>query len=357
MKQNKNMKKRVGTWQRNILIALCSVLSVVLIILVFGTVYVHSLLNNLQRVDPDNETMMGVSEFQDMLHGDPDLETVDPNSSETIPHINGIEIDNDDVETIRHGSHVKNILLVGQDRRPGQGRQRSDSMILLTINTSRKTITMTSFMRDQYVEIPGYLPNKLNAPYVSGGFKLLNATLEENFGILIDGNVEVDFTSFAKLVDMLGGVEIELTQAEVDWLRYHNGHDLKAGMNLLTGEQALNYSRIRKLDSDYKRSQRQQKVLTSLFEAYKNKPVTELFSILDDILGMVKTDMSNAEILSLAGDILPMLSSMETNNLRIPVDGTFSAGTVQVRDGLAGWFEYNIDFKANQKILAHLYEK
>ncbi len=355
MKKNRNTKNSTGVWKRNVLIALCSVLAVILAVLVVGTVYIHSLLNNMDRFNPDDETMLNPSDA--MLQTDPDLETIHPNSDETLPHINGIEIDNDDIQTVYHGSHIKNILLVGQDRRPGQGRQRSDSMILLTVNTSKKTITMTSFMRDQYVEIPGYLPNKLNAAYAWGGFNLLNATLEKNFGIVVDGNVEVDFTSFKTLVDMLGGVEITLTQGEVDWLRIYNGHDLKVGKNILNGEQALNYSRIRKLDSDYKRSERQQKVLTSLFDSYKNKSVTELFSILEEVLRMVTTDMSNGEILRLAGDILPMLSGMTTNNLRIPVDGTFKQGDVEVREGLSNWFQYKIDFKANQKILEHLYEK
>ncbi len=353
MKQNK--KKTNKLWQRNALIALCAVLAVVFVVLLFGTVYVHSLLGTMQRVDPDDETMMHPSDA--ILETDPELETIPPDSTETIPHIESVVIDNAGITPVQHGSHITNILLVGQDARPGEKRQRSDSMILITVNTAKNTLTMTSFMRDQYVEIPGYLPNKLNAAYAFGGFKLLNRTLEKNFGIKIDGNIEVDFASFQTLIDELGGVEIDLTQAEVDWLRETCGHNLQAGKNILNGAQALDYSRIRKLDSDYKRTERQRKVLTSLMDSYKNKPVTELMDVVQTMLPLITTDMSNGEILSLAGKFLPMLTSLQVNSLRIPVDGSFSTGTLQVREGLKGWFEYNVDFRLNHKLLTHLYEK
>ncbi|MFQ9799037.1 MAG: LCP family protein [Clostridia bacterium] len=98
-----------------------------------------------------------------------------------------------------------NILLIGQDRREGEGRQRSDSMILATINKKSQSIYLTSFMRDMYVPIPGYSDNRINAAYAFGGMDLLDDTIETNFGIHIDGNVEVDFSGFKTLIDMMGG--------------------------------------------------------------------------------------------------------------------------------------------------------
>ena len=346
-----------SNWKRNALIALCSFLSLVLIVLVFGTVYIHSLLNNLGRVDIGNEETLSASQAENMMATDPELSTIDPNSEETLPQLHEEMINLDGVGHEEHGDHVINILLVGQDRRPGEGRQRSDSMILATLNKSKNTLTLTSFMRDQYVEIPGYLPNKLNAAYAFGGFSLLNATLERNFGVYVDGNIEVDFDGFTDIIDLLGGVEIDLTEAETEHLNVYSGFSLSSGTQLLTGRQALAYSRIRQIDTDYRRAERQRTVIISLLDRYKQKPVTEMLSIMQSILPMITTDMSNNQILSLAGEVLPMLSGLQVNTLRIPVDGTFDHGQVQVREGLANWFQYHIDFKANYQRLQKLFEK
>lgn len=357
MQKKNNEKRNYDIWLRNGLIVLCAVLAVVFIVLVIGTAYVHSMLNRLGRVDPDDEATISASQAENMMATDPDLETIDPNSTETLPHIDNVQMSTEDFVPERHGDHVINILLVGQDRREGEGRQRSDSMILVTFNTAKNTITLTSFMRDQYVQIPGYLNNKLNAAYAFGGFSLLNATLEKNFGVFVDGNVEVDFFSFTSVIDMLGGVEITLTQAEVDHLNAGYGYNLFVGKQILNGDQALAYSRIRYIDSDYRRAERQRTVLISLMEKYKDQSVGSMLSILEQMLPMIKTDMSNSEILSLAGELLPMLSTASINTLRIPVDGTFQQGDVQVREGLKNWFQYNIDFAANRQIIQMLYTK
>ena len=349
-----NLKKN---WKRYSLIALCAVLALILIVLVVGTVYIHSLLNNLGRVDLDNEATISASEAENMMATDPELETIDPDADTTIPELSDKMIDLEGVGHERHGDHVINILLVGQDRRPGEGRQRSDSMILATLNKSTNTLTLTSFMRDQYVEIPGYLPNKLNAAYAFGGFSLLNATLERTFGVYVDGNIEVDFEGFMSIIDLLGGVEISLTQAEAEHLNMDNGFSLSAGTQLLTGQQALAYSRIRSIDTDYRRTERQRTVILSLLDRYKQQPVTEMLSTMQSILPMITTDMSNAEILNLAGEVLPMLSNLQINSMRIPVDGTYDHGQVQVREGLANWFQYHIDFKANYQRLQKLFGK
>ena len=92
------------------------------------------------------------------------------------------------------GSRIVNILLVGQDRLEGEGRTRSDSMILCTFNKRTRELTLTSFLRDLYVQIPGYGGNRINAAYAYGGMELLEQTLEQNFGVQVDGIVEVDFS-------------------------------------------------------------------------------------------------------------------------------------------------------------------
>ena len=101
-----------------------------------------------------------------------------------------------------------NILLLGIDARPGQESGRSDTMILLTVDANQKTVKLTSFMRDLYVEIPGYKNNRLNAAYRFGGPELLFETLKENFGIEVDQYVTVNFTMMADLVNQIGGLEL-----------------------------------------------------------------------------------------------------------------------------------------------------
>ena len=260
------------------------------------------------------------------------------------------------------GDHLINILLIGQDRRPGQGRQRSDTMILVSINKSNNTITLTSFMRDQYVQIPGYKPNKLNAAFAFGGMNLLKKTLELNFGVKIDGMVEVDLSGFENVIDRLGGVDVTLTKAEAKYLNdLYEAKFLDApvvvGKNHLNAKQALVYAQLREIDSDYQRTNRQRKLIAGVIEAYKDLPLNQMLALMNDILPMVSTNLTNAQILNYAVDIFPMLSSAKVQTLRIPVDGTFVGGMVEVRPGFYGWFQYNIDFEANRKILWEIFRR
>jgi LCP family protein required for cell wall assembly len=367
--QNEKEKKKSGKWKRGLLIALCVILVLILVIGAVATILVNRLMNQMNRVDPNKESALHPSVVDQILATDPDLETVDPDSDVSLPNISDItfptipeETESPDttdptgappVETVPvvRGDHLINIMLIGQDKRPGQGRQRSDSMILVTVNKSKKTITLTSFMRDQYVQIPGYLPHKLNHTYQYGGMNLLNETLLLNFGVHVDGDVEVDFNGFTKIVDLLGGVEIVLTEAEAEFMTLCCYGDFKAGKNMLDGRAAQFYSRLREIDSDYRRAERQRKVIMSIINTYKSKPVDELISIMQEVLPYVTTNMSNSEILGYALEVFPLLPEMKFDNLRIPVDGTFQQGNVVVRDGLKNWFQYNIDFVANRKVL------
>ena len=336
-----------------LLITVCVILALVLIVTACVGVYVNYLLGKIGRIDPANDSTISSSELEELLNTDPDVSPVDP--SESLPHINDVTFPTEVTEPVEQGDHVINILLIGQDRRGSTGRARSDSMILATFNTKAKTITLTSFMRDSYVQIPGYAPNKLNHAYQYGGMSLLNETLKVNFGVEVDGNVEVDFQRFQKLINLLGGVEISLTEAEVKYLNHSTKWGLVTVLNRLSGEQALAYARIRAIDSDYQRTNRQRKVLMSLAEAYKNQPIDQLLPLLEEILGLVSTNMDNGEIMELVWELFPMLSSAQINTMQIPANGTFKQGDVLVREGLKNWFQYDIDFEANRKILRDIF--
>ena len=237
-------------------------------------------------------------------------------------------------EDIFKGKKVVNILLVGQDRREGQKRQRSDSMIMCTINRSTKTFTMTSFLRDMWVYIPGQYNQRLNVAYKLGGFPLLNETLQYNFGVSADYNVEIDFYGFQKAIDLLGGVDIELTSAEAKYMNKngnkefgdHTEWNLTKGMNHLDGAQALLYARIRKIDSDFSRTKRQRTVLTNLMDKVKDLDPMELYNLASTILPMLRTDLKTSHVVGMIVDVLPIMDEMQIVSQRIPMKGQYSYG-------------------------------
>ena len=210
-----------------------------------------------------------------------------------------------------------NVLLIGQDRREGEGRQRSDAMILCSFNPQTNKMSMISFLRDLYVQIPGYEDNRLNAAYAYGGFDLLKETLEVNFGITVDGCFESDFEGFEKIIDTVGGVDIELTAEEAEIV----GAD--EGLCTLSGEQALTYARIRKIDSDFQRTARQRKIMGAVFEKAKGYSLTELAMFFGEILPLMATDMTEDEIMSLALTFASSFRSLETESFIVPAEGTY----------------------------------
>lgn len=287
-------------------IGLIIVLVVVLLIAGSGVFVVNHYLNKINRVE--------------------EIETVPPESEdfETETNVDLVEMAPEEVEWGEieplMDDDLLNILLVGQDRRPGQGRQRSDSMIVCSINFETKQIAMISFLRDLYVQIPGYTDNRLNAAYVFGGFPLLKDTLNVNFGITVDGCFEVDFTGFTTLIDKIGGVDVSLTATEARIV----GGGAEEGLNHLDGEHALTYARIRKIDSDFQRTDRQRKVLLACFEKVKQRSLKEMLSLLDEALPYLTTDMTNSQIYSIASKLFPLVNNAEINTYHIPPDGTYS---------------------------------
>lgn len=258
------------------------------------------------------------------------------------------------------GSHIVNIMIVGQDARPGEPPQRSDSMILMTFNKASGEITLTSFLRDQYVQIPGYGKTKLCHAYSYGGMPLLNQTLYNHYGIEVDGNVTLSFEGFAEIIDFLGGVDIELTQEEataLNQLESKQNWGLQAGMQRLTGKQALRYSRLRHIDSDFQRTERQRKVIMSVISAYKNCTLSEMTYILEKTMPLITTNIPKENIYRYAFSLFPMVASAKINSQRLPVNGTFQSGLIRVSEGYMASCQYNIDFAANRKYLEKIFDE
>ncbi len=342
---------RKARWQKTALGILCAVLALILTVLTFATVYVHQLLDMVGKVPVGGddtlspEALATATESLDPTYTGPVIDPTDVTIS-TLPP--------DQLPAANNGKIV-NILLVGQDRQPGQERQRSDSMILCSFNKNTGEITLTSFLRDTYVSIPGHGKNKLNAAYQFGGFPLLNETLAINFGVQVDADVEVDFSAFQKVIDLLGGVELQLNQGEADYINANLGsHRVDAGIQLLDGEEALMYARNRTnatLDgskNDFGRTERQRRVITALINKYKNQDLGTMLDLLDDILPMLTTNMTNREILRRCADLFPSLSGATVRSLHIPTADTYydAAQIGNVRDVLVP------DLEAIRRILA-----
>ena len=193
----------------------------------------------------------------------------------------------------------------------------SDSIIIATIDTTHKKLKLTSIMRDSYVTIEGHGDDKINHAYAFGGPQLAIKTLNENFDLNIDDFVAVNFTTLPKIIDMLGGVTIDITSEEVSHIP---GIDA-AGTYTLTGEQALAYSRIRYASGgDYVRTDRQRTVLSKVFEKVLSINFTQYPSLLSEILPMVQTNLDYSEILNLGNEVLKMgVTTLEQE--RFPRDG------------------------------------
>ena len=291
-------KMKVLPWKRIGLISLCVFLALVLISLVAATILIEGMLGQIDRLT------------------EPTAPSTQPYIPDTIPSI-PITVPTTPDTTITHKNLV-NIMLVGQDRRNGGGRSNSDVMILCTFNTKDKSITLTSFMRDLYVNIPGAGMNKLNAAYPMGGYTLLGETLLENFGVKVDHYVEVDFSGFKKAVNILGEY---MNTTPWDGLN-SEGWALHAGVNHLNGDMALAYSRIRAIGYDYERTERQRKVLTAMIDKCKGMNIGTAMNLMNQLLGCVRTDMTDAEITRYALELFPLLSGNLTQQ-RIPIEGSY----------------------------------
>ncbi len=308
-----------------------------LILIIGGTFFYFSnrMLNQIGRVDKAQEVWIAPSEA-----------TMEPEGTESDSSEEGGQTATEDTITpesvewtapvpIVKKPKVKNILLIGQDRRPGETRARSDSMILCSINEDTRKITLVSFMRDMYVPFPGdYAASRMNHAYAWGGMSMLDTLIEEDFGITIDGNVEVDFNGFIQVMDLIAPLEIELKDYEASHMNRNTGWGLRAGVNSLTAEQLLAYARMRHVGkSDWERTERQRTVLTKAFEKTRKLSLKEFIDLAQAALPCVSTDLSNTEIYNLVYTVITNRMRLG-GNYRLPVEGTYSAEIVYGMDVL-----------------------
>lgn len=242
---------------------------------------------------------------------------------------------NVDAASLRQEAYITNYLIFGIEE--FGGARNTDSMMIASINTKDDTLKLTSLLRDSYVEIPGYKANKLNSAYSRGGARLLVDTIELNYKIKIDGYVSVDFKSFEKIVDLLGGVTIELGKEEAKYLNKTNyiskksNRNVKAGVNKLNGNQVMGYVRVRKVktlggvNNDYGRIVRQQRALKAIFDSYKSpKNLIKILPVTKKCLGYATTNLTQDQIeKALEAVVENRITKLDT--FRIPVDGAFES--------------------------------
>lgn len=261
-----------------------------------------------------------------------------------------------------HEDGVYNILLVGVEAigNNSVASGRTDSIMIATINTKQKTLGLTSIMRDSYVTIPGYYDTKINAAFGHGGIELLYETIAYNYNLRLDGSAIVSFKTFQKIIDELGGIDIEITPAEAQYLNTTNyvskksNRTLKPGMNHMNGNQALGYARVRyraTLDGsvdDFGRTSRHRRVMGAIFkEVKKSNPIT-LVKLLDTVFSQVQTDIKKSNASSYLAEVMELsLDGVPLDNLRLPIDGSYQGAKIN-RQAVV-----TFDAAANKEALAN----
>ena len=371
-------KAHGGAWKIVLIVVLCVVL---LLGLLFGAAYFYleSKLDKINKATFEEKDVSG----QDLssLIGNLDESNPTINISETtVPTEAPTEAptEPDYGET----GKIVNILLIGQDGREGEEAKLADGIMLFTLNKETRTLTTTSFLRDSYVKLADYRGktcgwNRINTSYAlgyswfgnAGAMEMLNLTLENNYGVKVDGNVEVDFSAVVKIVDAMGGLDIELTGAEftrmqeyrdifntqyetlgISW--YRTIDELHEGVNRLNGDMVLAYARERHLDnadSDIKRTARQRKVINAILERLVSLSPKKLNKVIDTALSLITTDLTTDQMKTYILELTPYLFDLKLVSNQCPAEGTYWGEMVELPDGLSGVLK--IDFEANKRIL------
>ncbi len=229
---------------------------------------------------------------------------------------------------------VKNVALFGVDARDDKVAGRSDAMMIVSFDFKHHKVKVVSLMRDSLVDIAGYGKKKLNSAYALGGVELAIKTINRNFKMNITDYVSVNFNQMARIVDALGGVEVEITEAErknankyIREMAQELGEepDLieKSGRVTLYGFQAVSYSRIRYVgNADFRRTERQREVMEKLMnKALELNPV-KYPSVIMKILPLIETSMTNEELMKIAGQMV-LFGKPAFEQGRFPLDGSY----------------------------------
>ena len=324
-------EKKTKPW----VIVVAVILAVVILIGALGTWFVISKMNKIQRAEK-GDNQLSSDDLSGMLVEDdtPATEAVTEPKESTEPK--------ETEPNFGKTGKVINVLLIGQDAREGEASKNADTMLLVTVNKETKKINMTSFQRDTLVVIPTvYDTNgrphdgrtKMTLAYALGykwggdlgAMEIIDKVIERNFGAIVDKNIEVDMDAFDACINALHGVDIELNADEVkylnDYFKDYPDRVYKEGVNKLDGWAAEMYARTRhstNADNDFNRTNRQRAVVAAVLEKVKTMSLLEINSLVDQLLPMVLTDMSNTDITTYITELLPLLPEMTLESLQCP---------------------------------------
>lgn len=229
---------------------------------------------------------------------------------------------------------ITNILLVGTDGEYVEKWNRSDSMMVVTIDSKNKDIRISSIARDTYVDIPGYSTEKLTHAYAYEGIDLLREVFKVNFNLDIDKYIAVNFVSFMDIMDELGGVEVNVEEKDIKEINkyidacygYYKNKDekdkeyiTKSGVQRLNGYQALAFSRIRYTDSAFARDNRHREVAESVYKEFAQKGVETYKKCAEIILNNTKTNISPMEMMNLAYTVLK-INDKDIDQFQFPLE-------------------------------------
>ena len=257
------------------------------------------------------------------------VETIDESEVESVQETeeaptSGGNVGGAKVVTPHSDSKVYNLMLIGVDRTDRSWNGNSDAMILMSINYTKGTVTLTSFMRDSAAQIPGVGYTKLNHSFAVGGGLLLLATIRENYGIPVDHYAWIDFEAMKEVIDVLGGVDMTLTPREAEYCFY--GSIPATQVCHLNGEQALMHARDRSSGgNDYMRTQRQRDTLMAIVNRAKSGSLGDLTAAANKVLPYISHNIDGGTMASLMMQMVTVVG-FSFSEQRIPYDGLFTSG-------------------------------
>ena len=345
-KKEKNPFKRLSNWFNNlpknkkiIVSAIAIFLAMVITFTSVIAVFVYSKVDKMVYGDEVDQEL-------DQIYQDPvfDEIEVDIGSSDFKQALIDWATTNND----KHMSskNVLNVLLIGADSRNGTNTGNTDVMMLLSLNRKTKKITIASFLRDSYLYVKGDSHDyctKLNAAFSMGGPDCLIQTIENNYKIEIDNYVMVNFKTFEKIIDEMGGVDVpKIEQFESDYNVKKHGIPLPVGENVtLDGAEALCFVRNRSCygEGDIRRSQNQRIVIDSIMNKVKSASVSDLNRYIDILMPQVMTGFKKSEIISIGSKaIMGGWAGYERRSLQVPSDDNCQQGS-------AGMWIWVVDYQ------------
>lgn len=290
------------------------VFSVLVLAVMLGALYLNSKMNLLARPTIDTvaaSSQSGPSAEDEVLSfGQTNLDSID-----VMENGGTIEPPEGDVNV---NDGITNILLIGSDEREADENSRADSMMLVSIDSRKNTWKLVSFERGVGVSIPNVGDDWLTHTYAYGGAPLVMKTLQEYYKVDVSRYVKVDFSAFETAVTAIGGVEVELNETEADYLNRLAGEEKwEPGMARLDGPTALVYARVRSIDSDWERVERQREVVQAAADQVSTLSWSKINAILDLMLPQIETNLTNGELWQLLFK-LPALMGKEANQLTVP---------------------------------------